>query len=92
MSPSKYLLTVAPTARKQLAEHLPENIAFAAFEFISHTLLENPHRVGKLLSPPLTDRYSARRGSYRIIYRINESERMVIVLSVAHRLDIYRGD
>ena len=31
---------------------LPESIAFAAHEFISGPLLENPHRVGKELMPP----------------------------------------
>jgi mRNA-degrading endonuclease RelE of RelBE toxin-antitoxin system len=33
----------------------------------------------------LDDRYSARRGSYRIIYRIDEKARTVTVVDVDHR-------
>ncbi len=90
MSPDKYALRIAPTARKQLAERLPEGVAFAAFEFISGTLLSNPQRVGKRLLPLNEGRRSARRGTYRIIYTIDESKREVTVLAVAHRSDVYR--
>jgi len=54
----------------QLAEILPEPVAFAAHEFIVGPLLTNPHRVGKPFEPPLEVRHSARRGTYRVIYRI----------------------
>jgi mRNA-degrading endonuclease RelE of RelBE toxin-antitoxin system len=40
--------------------------------------------------PPLDDRHSARRGTYRVIYRIDEAERRVAVLAIGHRSDIYR--
>lgn len=53
-------------------------------------LLDNPYRVGKQLLPPLDDRHSARRGTYRIIYRIDDKERVVTVVDVAHRRDAYR--
>jgi mRNA-degrading endonuclease RelE of RelBE toxin-antitoxin system len=42
------------------------------------------------LLPPLDDRFSARRGTYRIIYRIDEDARVVTVVDVGHRRDIYR--
>ena len=69
---------------------LPEAVAFAAHEFVVGALLDNPHRVGKQLRPPLADRHSARRGTYRVIYRINDQQRTVTVLDVAHRQDAYR--
>ncbi|MEO5679286.1 MAG: type II toxin-antitoxin system RelE/ParE family toxin [Acidimicrobiales bacterium] len=81
---------LSPTVRRQLAESLPEAIAFAAHEFIVGPLLENPQRVGKPLSGPLVDRYSARRGTYRIIYRIDQHARVVTLIQVAHRSDVYR--
>ena len=81
---------IAPTARKQLAEELPESIAFAAHEFIVGPLLENPHRVGKQLRPPLDGRHSARRGTYRVIYRIDDKNRRVEVVGVFSRADAYR--
>ena len=89
-SPVGYTLLVAPTARRQLAQHLPEAVAFAAHEFITGALLDNPQRVGERLQAPLEDRRSARRGTYRVIYRIDDQERTVTVLDVAHRRDAYR--
>jgi mRNA-degrading endonuclease RelE of RelBE toxin-antitoxin system len=55
-------------------------VAFAAFKFINGLLLDNPYRVGRRLLAPLDDRYSARRGSYRIIYRIDDKARTVTVV------------
>jgi mRNA-degrading endonuclease RelE of RelBE toxin-antitoxin system len=86
-----FLLAITPTARRQLTDHLPEVVAVAAYEFIVGPLLDNPHRVGKRLRPPLEDRHSARRGTYRVVYRIDDDDiRTVTVLDVAHRRDIYR--
>ena len=86
----RYTLVITPTARRQLAEQLPEAVALAAHEFIIGALLENPYRVGKRLHPPLEDRYSARRGTYRVVYRIDDAQRTVTVVDVAHRRDAYR--
>ncbi len=90
MNDQPYTLAVAPTARRQLAEQLPESVAFAAYEFISGPLLDNPHRVGKQLCPPLDDRHSARRGTYRVLYRIDQARRQVSVVGVFGRADAYR--
>lgn len=87
---ARHVLAITPTARRQLTEHLPEAVAAAAYEFIVGPLLDNPHRVGKRLRPPLQDRHSARRGTYRVIYRIDDLRRTVTVLDVAHRRDAYR--
>ncbi len=86
-----YTLRVTPTARRQLAEVLPEAVAMAAREFIVGPLLSNPHRMGKRLRPPLEDRHSARRGTYRVIYRIDDPQQQAVtVVDVAHRRDAYR--
>jgi mRNA interferase RelE/StbE len=91
MSVGRYELIVAPSARRQLSEKLPEAVAFAAFEFIVGPLLDNPHRVGKRLRPPLEDRHSARRGTYRVLYRIDEERQRVTVVGVFSRADAYRA-
>jgi mRNA interferase RelE/StbE len=87
----QYALIIAPTAKKQLAEQLPESVAFAAYEFIIGPLLDSPRRVGKQLRPPLHDRYSARRGTYRVIYRIDDELQQVTVVGVFGRADAYRA-
>lgn len=91
MSDDGYELVISPTARRQLAEVIPGPVAFAAYEFIIGPLLDNPHRVGKRLDPPLDDRHSARRGTYRVIYRIDERKRLVTVVAVVRRADAYRS-
>jgi mRNA-degrading endonuclease RelE of RelBE toxin-antitoxin system len=53
-------------------------------------LLLEPHRVGKRLLLPLDDRFSARRGTYRIIYRIDDKARVITVVDIGHRRDVYR--
>ncbi|CQD18088.1 cytotoxic translational repressor of toxin-antitoxin stability system [Mycobacterium europaeum] len=89
MTDRRYELTIAPTAKTQLAEQLPESVAFAALRFIVGPLLDNPRRVGKLLRPPLNDRYSARRGTYRVLYRIDDERQQVTVVGVFSRTDVY---
>jgi mRNA-degrading endonuclease RelE of RelBE toxin-antitoxin system len=84
-----YTLRTTPTVRRALSERLPE--AVAAYEFITGPLLQQPHRVGKRLMPPLDDRFSARRGTYRIIYRIDDDANTITVVDVDHRRDVYRS-
>lgn len=86
----RFTLVITPTARRQLAEHLPEAVALAAHEFIVGPQLDNPKRVGKWLQPPLDNRHSARRGTYRVIYRIDDEKRTVTVVDIAHRRDTHR--
>ena len=77
------------SARRALEITLPESVAAAAFEFIVGPLAANPHRVGKPLREPLAPLYSARRGAYRILYRI-ENDRLVIeIITIEHRRDAY---
>jgi mRNA interferase RelE/StbE len=85
-----YALRTTPTVRRALTETLPEAVAAAAYEFITGPLLAQPHRVGKRLLAPLDDRFSARRGTYRVIYRIDDQARMVTVVDIGHRRDVYR--
>jgi mRNA interferase RelE/StbE len=85
-----YALRTTPTVRRALGETRPEAVAIAAYEFMTGPLLQQPYRVGKRLLPPLDDRFSARRGTYRIIYRIDEKAGVITVVDVAHRRDAYR--
>lgn len=86
----RYRLVITPTARRQLAERLPEAVAFAAHEFVVGPLLDNPERVGKPLHYPLADLHTARRGTYRVVSRIDEQLRTVTGVDIAHRRDVYR--
>jgi mRNA interferase RelE/StbE len=59
-------------------------------EFCASDLATDPHRVGKPLFGPLAGCHAARRGSYRVVYRIDDEARRVQVLDVADRTDVYR--
>lgn len=88
---SRYSLQVSGPAARQLADRLPEKVATAAYEFITGALLEAPRRVGKPLREPLVPYWCARRGTYRIIYLIDDERESVVVTSIRHRADAYRG-
>ena len=87
---SPYQLRLTGAARGALTADLPEAIAFAAYACVTGPLLTHPHRVGRALRPPYEGTHSARLGTYRVIYRIDEEDRVVIVLSVGSRSAIYR--
>jgi mRNA interferase RelE/StbE len=88
---SQGAFTIAWTAgSRQALVKLPEKAATAAIEFVYGSLAENPHRVGKPLKLTLEGLYSARRGDYRVIYRIDDHLRAVAVMAIEHRSDVYR--
>jgi len=90
LTSTSYELVVVRSAARALRENLPESVATAAIEFITGPLIENPHRVGKRLRNELGGYWSARRGTYRVIYQIKEARGEVIVTFVGHRRDMYR--
>jgi mRNA-degrading endonuclease RelE of RelBE toxin-antitoxin system len=85
-----YELEVAASAARTIQHKLPEGVAAAVIEFITGSLVENPHRAGKALRYELAGIRSARRGAFRVLYEINDAQRTVIVLRVDHRADVYR--
>jgi len=85
-----YELVVTPPAVRAIQEQLPEAVAAAVIEFLTGPLTQNPRRVGKELRNELAGIWTARRGTYRVLYRINEAAREVIVVRIDHRRDVYR--
>ncbi|HSK33929.1 MAG TPA: type II toxin-antitoxin system RelE/ParE family toxin [Propionicimonas sp.] len=90
MSDQPYEPVLTPPARRALQSALPENVAAAVIEFITGALVENPRRVGKQLRGDLAGIHAARRGTYRVLYRINDQQHEVIILRIEHRRDSYR--
>lgn len=86
----RYRLRIARPAARALAEVLPEKVAAAAYEFITGPLLDDPHRVGKPLNPPMAPAWTARRGSYRILCLLDAAAGIVEVTAVRHRCDAHR--
>lgn len=87
---SAYELVLTPPARRAVEVGLPEAVATAVLELMSTALVERPRQLGKPLVGDLAGVWSARRGTYRILYRIRDEEREVVVLRIEHRRDAYR--
>ena len=82
-------IQVAASAERSLTR-LPPGVAAAIVEFIVGPLADEPTRVGKPLQRELVGYHSARRGAYRIVYRIVPEGRVVRVVRIEHRSDVYR--
>ncbi|MDQ3573850.1 MAG: type II toxin-antitoxin system RelE/ParE family toxin [Actinomycetota bacterium] len=89
MSEPEHRLVVAATAERSLAR-LPESVAAAIVGFMLGALVEAPRRVGHPLQRELAGLWAARRGPYRVLYEIDGEARVVTVLRVDHRADVYR--
>lgn len=84
---------VALSARAQRdVSRLPNRVAIAVVEFITVTLPVDPEQLSKPLSGELSAFRSARRGDYRIIFELQEPERLILVARIGHRAHVYRPD
>jgi len=85
-----YRLVLMPTALRALETKLKPAAAFALFEFMNGALCEQSRRVGKPLHEPFEGFLTARRGAYRVIYRIEDADHTVRVLTIDQRSGVYR--
>jgi mRNA-degrading endonuclease RelE of RelBE toxin-antitoxin system len=88
-----YRVVVTRTAARQLAERLPEPAATACIKLLFGPLADDPTRVGAPLRAPFTGQWRARRGEYRVRYRIDDGDGdgVVYVVDIDHRRDVYRS-
>jgi mRNA interferase RelE/StbE len=85
-----YEVRFTAAARRDL-HGIPPRVLPAIIEFAFGELSRKPHRVGKPLARELAGSFGARRGPYRLLYRVDEQRQLVHVLRVAHRSAIYRS-
>ena len=90
MTEEPYRVRYTPTVRRALSEQLPPHVVDAVLALIDGDLAVAPTRVGTPLRPPLEGTWSARRGTYRLLYEIDQADRTVTVVAVEHRADAYR--
>ena len=83
-----YNLDISPRAERRFKK-FPKNYKEAIKEAIE-TIKEEPFS-GKPLSHELTGQFSYKVGVYRIIYRINEKDKLVQIITVGHRETIYEN-
>ena len=83
-----YELVVAGPAARAIAEVLPKAVAVAVIALVTGDLLIEPRQVGKPLRRDLEGLWVARRGTFRVVYRIDYYNHEVVVLRVDHRRDV----
>jgi mRNA-degrading endonuclease RelE of RelBE toxin-antitoxin system len=83
-----FTVEISSAARRQLHQ-LPDKIAMAVVEFVT-AVLQNPLRLSKPLTGPLSGLRSARRGDYRVLIEVDENANRVLVVRIAHRAQAYR--
>jgi mRNA-degrading endonuclease RelE of RelBE toxin-antitoxin system len=86
---ASWTVQLSGPARRALEHDLPESVAWAAYTFVTERLPSNPHRLGGELASPYEGCRSAHLGTYRVVYRIDEDNRTVYVLSIRLRGDVY---
>ena len=89
MTSGPFEIAWAASALRSL-DRLPEKIATACVEFAYGGLADDPHRVGRPLRFDLEGKHSARRGDFRVIYQIDDQQRLLTIIAIDHRSDVYR--
>lgn len=90
MTTERYRVRYTRAARRALSDELPAPVVDAVLALIDGDLTREPGRVGNPLRPPLDGLWSARRGTYRLLYEIDNQERVVTITAVESRGDAYR--
>ena len=83
---ANYKVTIKPSALKEL-EGIPKKIAQQIAKKIG-ALGADPRPIGsqKLSSQ---ERFRIRQGDYRVVYGINDSTKIVDIVKIAHRREVY---
>jgi mRNA interferase RelE/StbE len=69
---------------------LPHKVAAAIIEFTTRTLPQDPHKLSKPLRYELAGWRVARRGDYRVTFRILDDDQILLVGRIEHRGSIYK--
>ena len=83
--------TVLTAAALRSLQAVPPRVAEPLVAFVFGSLAEQPRRRGKPLRGELAGYWAARRGEYRIVYRLDEDTKTMYVTKIARRADVYRS-
>lgn len=73
-------------------QRLPPRIAVAVTEYVTGVLPQDPRLLSKALHGDLAGLRSARRGDYRILFEVDEPNRLLVLVRVSHRAHVYRPE
>lgn len=85
----EWSVQLAPSASRAL-ERLPHKVAAAIAEFVTATLPTDPYRLSKPLRFQFEGWRVARRGEYRVTFRLLPDDGVLFVGRIEHRAHAYR--
>lgn len=92
MTESPYRVELSRPAARALGRLGPK-VVDAVLRFLAGPLTENPLRATKALGAELEGLRAGYVGiAYRVLVRIDEDARVVSVMRIAHRADVYRPE
>lgn len=62
----------------------------AIAEFVTGPLADNPRRLSKPLTNELLGQHTARRGDYRVLFTLVDTDHILYVHRIEHRSDVYK--
>jgi mRNA interferase RelE/StbE len=86
----EYRVLFKPSADRALRK-LPHDVQRRIVGEVA-MLADDPQPAGVLKLTGDENLWRVRIGDYRVVYEIHEDRLIVLVLRVAHRKDVYRGD
>jgi mRNA interferase RelE/StbE len=92
LTAERYRVELSRPASRALGRLAPK-LVDAVLRFLDGSLAENPLQATKPLGAELEGLRAGHVGiSYRVLVRIDEDARVVQVMRIAHRADVYRPD
>jgi mRNA interferase RelE/StbE len=85
----EYSLRIKPSASKEL-QGIPGKGTLSRLIERIRSLAKQPRPQGAEKLAGRQHLYRIRQGDYRVIYSINEQDRVVDVIKIGHRRDVYR--
>jgi len=86
---AEYRLTIKPSAAKEL-NAVSDAVTLARLIERINSLASLPRPSGSEKLAGRRNLYRIRQGSYRVIYSVDDQLRVVDILKVGHRRDVYR--
>jgi mRNA interferase RelE/StbE len=86
----RYEIIIKPTAEKSL-DKIPMPARRRIVDALER-LRNNPRPAGVVKMANVENLWRIRIGVYRVVYEIHDDRLVVLVLRVAHRKDVYRGN
>jgi len=86
---ASYSLFIKASAAKELEAVQPRSIRVRIVSRIQ-ALGQNPRAPGSQKLAGDDERYRIRQGAYRIVYSVNDVTRLVEIVKIGHRREVYR--